>query len=29
LPVGNYNIFELYKYIGNGLAEETIFEGTL
>ncbi|HRG57682.1 MAG TPA: ABC transporter ATP-binding protein [Bacteroidia bacterium] len=29
LPVGNYNIFELYKFIGNGLAEETIFEGTL
>lgn len=28
LPVGNYSIFELYKYIGNGLAEETIFEGT-
>jgi len=29
LPIGNYNIFELYKFIGNGLAEETIFEGTL
>ncbi len=29
LPVGNYNLFELYKYIGNGLSEETIFEGTL
>lgn len=29
LPVGNYNLFELYKVIGNGLAEETIFEGTL
>lgn len=28
LPVGNYNIFELYKFIGNGLAEETIFEGS-
>lgn len=28
LPIGNYNIFELYKYIGNALAEETIFEGT-
>lgn len=29
LPVGNYNIYELYKFIGNGLAEETIFEGSL
>jgi ABC-type bacteriocin/lantibiotic exporter with double-glycine peptidase domain len=29
LPVGNYNIFELYRSIGNGLSEETIFEGTL
>ena len=29
LPIGNYNIFELYKFIGNVLAEETIFEGTL
>jgi ABC-type bacteriocin/lantibiotic exporter with double-glycine peptidase domain len=29
LPVGNYNLLELYKNIGNGLAEETIFEGTL
>lgn len=29
LPIGNYNIFELYKFIGNGLAEENIFEGTL
>jgi ABC-type bacteriocin/lantibiotic exporter with double-glycine peptidase domain len=28
LPVGNYNIFELYKYLGNALAEETIFEGS-
>jgi ABC-type bacteriocin/lantibiotic exporter with double-glycine peptidase domain len=29
LPIGNYNIFELYRFIGNGLAEENIFEGTL
>ncbi len=29
LPIGNYNIPELYKVIGNGLSEETIFEGTL
>lgn len=29
LPVGNYNIFELYRSIGNGLSEETIFEGTI
>jgi len=29
LPVGNYNIPELYKVIGNGMAEESIFEGTL
>ncbi len=29
LPVGNYNISELYKVVGNGLAEESIFEGTL
>jgi ABC-type bacteriocin/lantibiotic exporter with double-glycine peptidase domain len=29
LPIGNYNISELYKVVGNGLAEETIFEGTL
>jgi ABC-type bacteriocin/lantibiotic exporter with double-glycine peptidase domain len=29
LPIGNYNLFELYKVVGNGLAEETIFEGTL
>lgn len=29
LPIGNYNISELYKVLGNGLAEETIFEGTL
>lgn len=28
-PIGNYNISELYKVVGNGLAEETIFEGTL
>lgn len=28
LPLGNYNIPELYKKIGNGLNEETIFEGT-
>jgi ABC-type bacteriocin/lantibiotic exporter with double-glycine peptidase domain len=28
-PLGNYNISELYKVIGNGLSEETIFEGTL
>jgi ABC-type bacteriocin/lantibiotic exporter with double-glycine peptidase domain len=28
LPLGNYNIPELYKIIGNGLNEETIFEGT-
>ena len=28
-PIGNYTISELYKVIGNGLAEETIFEGTL
>ena len=29
LPVLNYNISELYKVIGNGLVEETVFEGTL
>jgi ABC-type bacteriocin/lantibiotic exporter with double-glycine peptidase domain len=29
LPINNYNISQLYKVIGNGLAEETIFEGTL
>jgi ABC-type bacteriocin/lantibiotic exporter with double-glycine peptidase domain len=29
LPIGNYNISQLYKVVGNGLAEETIFEGTL
>ncbi len=29
LPIGNYNISELYKVVGNGLSEETIFEGTL
>lgn len=28
LPLGNYNIPELYKKIGNGLNEENIFEGT-
>lgn len=28
-PIGNYNISELYKVIGNGLVEESIFEGTL
>jgi ABC-type bacteriocin/lantibiotic exporter with double-glycine peptidase domain len=28
-PIGNYNIPELYKVIGNGLAEESIFEGTI
>jgi ABC-type bacteriocin/lantibiotic exporter with double-glycine peptidase domain len=28
-PIGNYNISELYKVIGNGLSEETLFEGTL
>lgn len=29
LPIGNYNLSELYKVMGNGLAEETLFEGTL
>jgi ABC-type bacteriocin/lantibiotic exporter with double-glycine peptidase domain len=29
LPIHNYNISELYKVIGNGLVEETIFEGTV
>ena len=29
LPILNYNISHLYKVIGNGLAEETLFEGTL
>jgi ABC-type bacteriocin/lantibiotic exporter with double-glycine peptidase domain len=29
LPIHNYNISLLYKVIGNGLVEETIFEGTL
>ncbi len=29
LPVGNYNIADLYKVIGNGLQEETIFEGSV
>jgi ABC-type bacteriocin/lantibiotic exporter with double-glycine peptidase domain len=28
-PIGNYNLNELYKVIGNGLSEENIFEGTL
>ena len=28
-PIANYNLPELYKSIGNGLNEETIFEGTL
>ena len=28
-PIGNYNLPQLYKFIGNGLNEETIFEGTL
>lgn len=28
-PIGNYNIADLYQNIGNGLIEETIFEGTL
>ncbi len=28
LPVGNYAINDLYKVLGNGLSEETIFEGT-
>ncbi len=29
LPIFNYNISKLYQFIGNGLVEETIFEGTL
>lgn len=29
LPIFNYNISKLYKVIGNALAEETVFEGTL
>ncbi len=29
LPILNYNIAHLYKVIGNGLMEETLFEGTL
>jgi ABC-type bacteriocin/lantibiotic exporter with double-glycine peptidase domain len=29
LPINNYNITELYKVVGNGLSEESIFEGTL
>lgn len=28
LPLPNYNLTQLYKVIGNGLAEEIIFEGT-
>lgn len=28
-PIANYNLPKLYKSIGNGLNEETIFEGTL
>jgi ABC-type bacteriocin/lantibiotic exporter with double-glycine peptidase domain len=28
-PIGNYNLADLYQKIGNGLIEETIFEGTL
>lgn len=28
-PVGNYNLSQLYRVIGNGLNEESIFEGTL
>jgi ABC-type bacteriocin/lantibiotic exporter with double-glycine peptidase domain len=28
-PIANYNIQKLYKIIGNGLTEESIFEGTL
>ena len=28
-PVSNYHINELYKAVGNGLSEETIFEGTI
>lgn len=29
LPILNYNLSKLYRVIGNSLAEETIFEGTL
>ncbi len=29
LPINNYNISQLYKVVGNGLSEESIFEGTL
>lgn len=29
LPILNYDLLKLYKVIGNGLSEETIFEGTL
>ncbi len=28
-PILNYNLSKLYRFIGNSLAEETIFEGTL
>jgi ABC-type bacteriocin/lantibiotic exporter with double-glycine peptidase domain len=28
-PIGNYALMDLYKVLGNGLSEETIFEGTL
>lgn len=28
-PIGNYDINNLYRSLGNGLSEETIFEGTL
>lgn len=28
-PVNNYHINELYKAVGNGLSEETIFEGSI
>jgi ABC-type bacteriocin/lantibiotic exporter with double-glycine peptidase domain len=28
-PIGNYNLSELYRVVGNGLSEESIFEGTL
>jgi len=28
-PIGNYHLAELYKSVGNGLSEETIFEGSI
>jgi ABC-type bacteriocin/lantibiotic exporter with double-glycine peptidase domain len=28
-PIGNYALVDLYKILGNGLSEESIFEGTL